>query len=129
MNIIGAAIFDGVDFYAMRLIEGQTLAQILFSLRTESRSAGFRFPVTLAAGFANAGTTAEPAAVATTHDSGARKLYEEFRLGISVKQRNTAWSPLLSPNCRLAIQALDGLEHAHPAGCSTSRHQALQFHA
>jgi serine/threonine protein kinase/WD40 repeat protein len=116
VNIIGAGCLDGVDFYAMRLIEGQTLAQILFSLRTQSRSAGFRFPVTLAELANTGGTTAEPAAVATTHDSGAESCTKNSGSDLSENRGTQPGPGYFRLIAELAIQALDGLEHAHQQG-------------
>jgi serine/threonine protein kinase len=91
--VYGVGCERGVHYYAMQLIEGQTLATMIASLRERPRASGLQPP-----GALTVAVPTRPAAAASTQPSDARD------------------PGFLRTAAGLGMQAAEALEHAHQLG-------------
>ena len=110
----------GVHFYAMQLVVGQTLAEVIEQLR-----AGSMEPVGAASRAALPRMPIRP----TQYPLGSRNVLARHRSCRRTLDtaRPTAAPLSIAPSPGSAIQAAEALEHAHSLRHRPPRHQAVEF--
>ena len=117
VNVLEAGNHEGIDFYAMRYIHGRTLAQILQELRTRSKLPGFRMPTT-PTDLARSERSPVEKLAGDSSESHARAIVAltdsaETSTQVTASDFDPCYFRLIAG---IAIQALEGLEHAHQQG-------------
>lgn len=104
--VYGIGCERGVHYYAMQLIEGQSLAAIISQVRQKENTAG--------GGTAPSATEVEPPSSASARPQALHSTVDVTETLTTGKPHTT--DAYLRRACRLIIQAAEGLEHAHQSG-------------
>ncbi len=106
--VYGVGAERGVHYYAMQLIEGQNLSDLIRDLRRQKQDAR-RGDLLAGGGTAIDGTARDPQTAATP------ATFPEMAAGLTTR-RATRSASFYQTAVRLVVQAADALEHAHQLG-------------